>query len=703
MTSIFGLHPLDLAVIVVYIVAILWIGRWVARRTKNTNDFYIAGRRLGRFYQFFLNFGTSTDANQAVGVSREIYRQGIGGMWIQYLVLFLTPFYWFTSMLFRRCRLVTMGEFFTERFDSPFLGGAFAAFALTMNIIGGGASYMVAGKTMMAMTPKPEERYTAEEKVSVERFREYRALEARRADGLSAAEMQRHDELRERYKRGELRAFISYTNPTAFYITYALIVAGYTVLGGFTAAAITDAIQGMLILVFSCMLIPVGLRAIGGFEGLHASVPDYMFELFGSAATSEYAWYTILAMVVANLVSIVAAAPMMATAGSAKDEMTARFGMLGGMFLKRFIMLFWAMTGLLAIALFGGALDDPDLIWGYMTSKLLFPGAIGLMLAGVWSANMAALGMTSVTGSALFVRNLYEPIRPGQSEQHYLKLGRGAIVFILMGGIWAALMVNNLLELYKYFIALPAVFGASIWLGFTWRRLTRWAVIVQAAVCFTLYAIIPNLFANVDCIRHRPAFLVETEPQEVMISSGALAEDVAAGRAERVGQVIRKAHYVPPTGIFFDNIVRVDPTDPNSPKMGKDRFAAEVWVLSWLGIDFSHSTKAQLVAIRFAFDALFPFVLLFGISLVTRPAAKERLDGFYARLHTPVQPTPELEQSAIEHAARHPEMFDRDKIFPGTNWEILKPGRIDVYGFGGCWLLVGVLLILLWLLTRIGA
>ena len=32
-TRLFGLHPLDLGVIVVYIVVILWIGRWVARRT----------------------------------------------------------------------------------------------------------------------------------------------------------------------------------------------------------------------------------------------------------------------------------------------------------------------------------------------------------------------------------------------------------------------------------------------------------------------------------------------------------------------------------------------------------------------------------------------------------------------------------------------------------------------------------------------
>ena len=80
----------------------LGMGRWAQRRNKNAGDFYLAGRKLGKFTQFFLNFGASTNADQAVAVTREIYRQGIGGMWIQYLVLFLTPFYWFTTAFMRR-------------------------------------------------------------------------------------------------------------------------------------------------------------------------------------------------------------------------------------------------------------------------------------------------------------------------------------------------------------------------------------------------------------------------------------------------------------------------------------------------------------------------------------------------------------------------------------------------------------------------
>ena len=117
----------------------LVLGYWASRRPKTQGDFYMAGRSLGKFYQFFLNLGCSTHADQAVAVSREIYRQGIGGMWIQYLVLFLTPFYWFTTAFMRRSRLITLGDFFTERFRSRFLGGAFAVFTLIMAFVGGGA------------------------------------------------------------------------------------------------------------------------------------------------------------------------------------------------------------------------------------------------------------------------------------------------------------------------------------------------------------------------------------------------------------------------------------------------------------------------------------------------------------------------------------------------------------------------------------
>jgi SSS family solute:Na+ symporter len=699
--KILGFHWLDFAIIIVYLIGMVAMGRWASRRNKTSGDFYLAGRKLGKFTQFFLNFGASTNADQAVAVSREIYRQGIGGMWIQYLVLFLTPFYWFTTAFMRRCRVTTLGDFYTERFKSRLLGGAFAVFTLVMAFIGGGVSYMVAGKMVQALTPKDAAVLTTAERQEVAHFEEYQVLKKDVDAGLSPERETRYQELNDRVKKGELRAFISHTNPMLVYIIFAVVVSAYTIMGGFFAAAMTDIVQGFLIVVFSVMLIPIGLVRVGGFSGLHAKVPDFMFNLFGSSSLSEYAWYTILAMILANLVSIIASAPMMQTAGSAKNEMSARFGMIAGTFFKRILMIFWALAGLLAVALFGGKLHDPDLIWGLMTRELLFPSAVGLMLVGILAANMSTLSANAISYAALFVNNLYRPVRPGRSEGHYLTVGKVMIGLVLFGGVGTALFVGNLLVLFQYFISLPAIFGASIWLGFIWRRLTKVAVIIQVFVCFAIIAVVPNVFQTWTWARTNPAFLAETRPRTVEAWTTALAEDVNAGRAAAVGEKILKTHAIEPSAVFYEKVARRDPADPASPKIGLGRFNAEIWVCSWFGIDFTRASKAQLMAVRFGFDALFPFLLLFLLSLFTRPVPKPDLNYFYAKMHTPVAPIPEEDEAAVRAAAEDPNAFRDRKIWPRSAWEFMKPSKWDIIGFGGSWLLVGVIILLLWLMVSL--
>lgn len=698
---LFGLHILDLIIILVFIAVMLYIGKQSEKKNKNTDDFFLAGRKLGKAYQFFLNFGTSTNADQAVAVSREVYRQGIGGMWIQFLVLFLTPFYWFSTFFFRRVRLTTIGDYFTERFNSKFLGGSYAVFTLLMALLGGGVGYMVAAKTMVAMTPKPVELCTPAEQRSISEFKEFQILRNELAAGLTTDQKVRYDQLNDKNKKGELHSFFSYTNEIWFYLIYALVVGLYTMMGGFRAAAITDAIQGILILIFSMILIPAGLAKVGGFAGLHASIPDYMFELFGSATMSEYAWYTILAMSLANLVSIVAVVTGMQTAGSAKNENAARIGMIGGMFTKRVIMVFWALAGLLAIGIYGGKLSDPDLIWGFMTNDLLVPGAIGLMLAGILAANMSTLSGTSISYAALFIRNLYKPFYPDKSEKHYLTVGRVVIGATLLGGIGIALVVDNLLELFQYIISIPAIFGASIWLGFMWRRVTKWAVIVQVAACIAIYAVIPNLFPAIDSIKHNPALIAETQPHDIRIKTKALQSDVDAGFAVKVGDKMEKKVTVAPVGIFFDKVARENPEDLSSPKVGVDRFHAEIWIISWFGFDLTHLSKAQLVAMRFFFDALFPFLLLFLLSLLTRPINKTLLDNFFAKLHTPVEPSHEEDEAALVKARANFAQFDKEKMFPKSQWEFRKWKRVDYIGFFGSWVLVGLVILLLWTVVTI--
>jgi len=76
-----GLHILDWLILCIYFVSLIYIGRWASKKIKNTQDFYQGGRSFGKILFAFLNFGNITSADQATGVSREIYRQGLSGLW----------------------------------------------------------------------------------------------------------------------------------------------------------------------------------------------------------------------------------------------------------------------------------------------------------------------------------------------------------------------------------------------------------------------------------------------------------------------------------------------------------------------------------------------------------------------------------------------------------------------------------------------
>src|SRR3954454_2875127 len=277
---LWGLHILDIAILVSFLIAILGVGVWVSRGVKHEADFYLSGRRMGRILQFFLTFGNATDSTGAVQISSEVFRQGIGGLWISFQTLFITPFFWFTQVWFRRARVVTMADLFVDRFGSKSLASAYACFNIIIALILLGLGNLTAYKVTSSMIVKPPQEYTARDRQDVENFNQYQSLRAQKVAGTLPADMTgRFEELDELSKRGELHAFISYIKPKPFYIAYSAVVASYIVLGGLRAAAITDAVQGLLVLVMSVLLIPLGLHHVGGVSGLHEKVPEFKFRL----------------------------------------------------------------------------------------------------------------------------------------------------------------------------------------------------------------------------------------------------------------------------------------------------------------------------------------------------------------------------------------------------------------------------------------
>jgi len=702
--TILGLHPLDAGILLAYVLVLLAIGHRLSRRTKTESDFFLGGRKLGKWYQFFLNFGNMTDPSSAPAAASSVYKQGIGGIWLLLIPLFLTPYYWFMTVWFRRVRLTTMAELFEDRFGCRRLATLYALVAIGMVIFTIGLGNVIALKTLQPIMVKSPSAYTAADRQMLLDYKDYETLRAlRQQQPLSPTQQDRYVVLKGLCDAGQINPCVSYLRPLPFYICSSLLVAIIIAMGGLTATAVVNAIQAVLVMIVSVILIPFGLARLGGFHALHEKVPAAMFYIFGDGQFSQYTWYSIGAMLLANFVGITAVQSNMNVSGSAKDELAARIGAVSGGFSKRFVTIAWGMTGLIALALWGANRSDPDQTWGRLTLLLLPVGLIGTMIVGILGGKLANLGAQSVVVSALVVKNLYEPLFPGRTEKHYMFVARASVPLVLGLGVGVALWMGNALSLLKFLLTITVPWGAPILLMFLWRRLTRAAVMIEVIAGILFIAVIPFVVSSLPACRQSPALTVMTQEPVTMVRAAATAEDVSRGRAEQVGQMSEKEHHADAVPLFFeDGVARKNPADPNSPLEGIGRFNIEVYLLSLLGVNVKNVTPPTVMTVRFLVDAVLPFLVLIPVSLLTKRGDPQKLDRFYARLKTPVAATPEADALAVADSDAQPARFDHTKIFPKSDWEFTKWNRTDALGFLACCGMVGIVLLFFKALMLIG-
>ncbi|HRE83279.1 MAG TPA: hypothetical protein PLN52_19700, partial [Opitutaceae bacterium] len=375
-----------------------------------------------------------------------------------------------------------------------------------------------------------------------------------------------------------------------------------------------------------------------------------------------------------------------------------------GGFSKRFVTIAWCYCGLIAVALFGPNLSDPDQAWGLLTRELLPVGLIGVMIIGILGGKLALLGAQSVVLAGLVVKNLYEPIFPGKSEKHYMVIARLTVPVVLGMGVAVGLYLNSVIALLKFAIVLLVIWGVPITLIFIWRRITETAVRIQVISTIIVVAVIPWIVPTIPALARSSALTEMTRERVVTLQVPADATDVARGLAKEEGQLVTRTQRVEPVSIYFEEgVVRVDPNDLNSPRTGIGLFRAELYLARLLGFDVAGFSPAQLLTTRYMVDALFPIFMVIVFSLLTRPTDPARVDRFYARMKTPVGATLEQDAVAVQESYANPTRYDHLKMFPRTNWEFTKWNRQDALGFLGCCGLVGGILIFFKVVLMIGS
>ncbi|MDN5205629.1 sodium:solute symporter family protein [Fulvivirgaceae bacterium BMA10] len=727
-----GLALPDLIVLLLYFGVIVVIGIRASFNIKEEEDFFLGGRKFGKLVSTFASFGQATSADGPAGVATTTFNNGASGIWSSLLMLFATPLFWITSPWLRRLRIITMGDFYLERYGSKKMAAVYALVASIgmMGLLSVG--YIAVTKTVMAATPKPDIALTVEEKKEKAFAEELYQLESRDFAALTQDEKSKLENLR----KTKPRSIYSYINENVLIWSICILVLLYTALGGLEAAFYTDMLQGVFIILLSFILIPFALFNInqnfGGegvlnaFTHLHEQLPENLFEIFGSPTVIDFTWYFIIVAAVVSIVTVVTQPNQLVTAGAAKDEYAARFGFVTGTFIKRLVTVMWGVLGLTAILLYQGTLTDSDLVWGHATRELLGPlniGLVGLMLASMMAALMSTADTLMITVSGLIVKNLYQPFVKPKSEKHYLWAGRIAGGIYLIGAALITTQFDGILQILKFIWEFFVIFAAAFWLGLKWRKANAsaaWTSILGTLASFYLIPVLLPIFA--PSLRTNDYLLKQTDPSPIERVYTAKSMDVEARNLEIInwqqakdqgkktgekpeiitlGQKIEKHFALPQKSIFWSKGIK---TNQTGQAYGDGYLYLELILLDRIGFDLSRNDYTLNETIRLLIRLTFPFVVLILVALFTGQDHSERLKVFYNKMRIRVNPKGrEADELDLQRGLSDTAATNDVLLFKNSSWEFYRWEYRDWFGFLVSWGIVIVIIAILYLVVNVGS
>jgi len=413
--TVIGLHAVDFICLLLYLVVITALGLRAARLVHTVRDFFMP-RRFGKAMMIMHSFGTGTHSDQAVGVASKTFTDGLSGIWYQWLWLFCTPFYWLIAPFMKRFRAITTGDAFEARFDKG-VAGLFAVVGMAQLTLNIGIMLKGSGAVIDASTG------------------------------------------------GMVSSHVAIAVMTVLFTAYGIA-------GGLSAAIVTDFLQGIMTIVFSFLLLPFVLDAVGGIAGLRATLDPKVFSL---VAPKGIGTFYIVVIALNALVGIVVQPHTMGICAAGKTEMEGRVGFMCGTLVKRVCTIAWCLTGLAAVAYFAGTAIEPDQVFGAMARDFLpkiLPGMLGVFLAALLASVMSSCDSFMTATSGLFTQNLYRPLFPRSSQRTLLLVGRIASFAVVIGGVIFAYTVPGIVKALEIFWKMAAMVGIAFWLGLLWRRTT---------------------------------------------------------------------------------------------------------------------------------------------------------------------------------------------------------------------------------------
>ena len=461
------LTTLDWFVIGLYFAVIGVVAWWYGRHQKDSVDYFLAGRNAGFITIGASIFTSNIGSEHIVGLAGQGAATGMAmahwelHAWVLILLSgFFVPFYY-------KSGVQTIPEFLERRFNAR-------------------------ARTILSVVSLVAYVFT---KVSVTVFAGAIVFQALLPDTFGSRD-------------------------NAFWVgafTTVILTGTYTVFGGMRAIMATATPQAVIILFGSFVITWTGLSQLGASAGggvgagwgelvSTASANAAQFALWRPLSDPDFPWLGVL--IASPIIGIwywCTDQYIVQRALSAKDLQSARRGALFGGLLKVWPVLIFLVPGMIGWALHqkgllalpmkmvdGVSVIDGDTVFPTLVTTLLPSGIRGLIVACLLAALMSSLASLFNSSASLFTVDIYEKLRPGQSERHLLAVGRIATTVVVAAGLlWIPVMkVISGGGLYQYLQSVQGYLAPPITavflLGLFWKRLNGQGAVWALAGGFVL-------------------------------------------------------------------------------------------------------------------------------------------------------------------------------------------------------------------------
>jgi SSS family solute:Na+ symporter len=433
------LETLDWVVLGGYFAILLLIAWWVTRKkSKNTEDYFLAGRNVGWFVIGASIFASNIGSEHVVGLAGTGAESGMPMAHYELHAWIVLLLGWFFLPFYMRSGAFTMPEFLEKRFDGR------SRWFLSI--------FSIAGYVLT--------------KVSVTIY----------AGGIVVSQLMGIEFL------------------TGAIIT--VVITGlYTILGGMKAVVYTEAFQTIILLLGSTVITIMGLNAVGGWSELKATAGSDHFNMWRPASDPDFPWTgLLLGGTVVGIWYWCTDQYIVQRTLAANNIKIGRRGAIFGAYLKLTPIFIFLIPGIIAFALKKKGIltyEKSDQVFPTLVQYLLPTGLKGLVAGGLMAALMSSLASVFNSASTLFTVDIFKKLYPDSPEQKLVRIGKIATGFIVvLGMLWIPIMerigggvLYQYLQNVQAYIAPPIT--AVFVLGILWKRINA-----QGAIATLFYGLI---------------------------------------------------------------------------------------------------------------------------------------------------------------------------------------------------------------------